>query len=200
VKGKLEISVSQHCKRRYVERIVGETNENEIRVYLSKNDERLTGHIKELFNHAELVYQGQIGDNVTRKFWLKDDIVLITDTGENKIITLYRINFNFPKELTKQVIDSLVTDLKSMQEEVNVEKEKIDSVVQENNTNIETLKKEIAYYKSKIESIEFDINECKNTNASLYQNITSIHRQIDMRAAQLFNSQQYAKDLKSGNM
>lgn len=194
------MDVTKHCKRRYIERIMNETNDNEINITLSTQDERLTEHIQTLFSRSELIYQGAIGDNVTRKFWLKDDIVLITDIGENKLITLYRINFDFPKDINKIVINGLKDDIKNLYDSLEREKDNIDKESSENNIHIENYKKQIESLQTQIESIKFDIDELKSKNAKMFQNTQELHKRIDERAYQLFNSRQYSKDIKSGNL
>ena len=103
------MDVTKHCKRRYIERIMNETNDNEINITLSTQDERLTEHIQTLFSRSELIYQGAIGDNVTRKFWLKDDIVLITEIVRLGILNKSLLYISDDKVIKKLNIEPAIS-------------------------------------------------------------------------------------------
>lgn len=115
----MAIGLTNHVKLRYVQRIVGISDENEAKQYLAINEAMVMEKILKMFEFATFVFQGQLGAskmNPTSRFYLRDDVILITDTGMSKIITMYKVDFGLPERTTRIAIKDLMEDMGAAQE------------------------------------------------------------------------------------
>ena len=108
----MAISITRHTLERYVERIKGVKDKNERNTYITMNRELLEGHITTMFEHAEFVFKGKIGgDGTNKNFYLLQDVAFVV-SDENSIVTIFKINFEFPQEAQEFVIKCLVDKIK----------------------------------------------------------------------------------------
>jgi hypothetical protein len=87
------INITKHCLDRYAERVLGIEDLQTARQYINSNQDKVSEDINKLFEFATLILTAQInGDKSTKNYWLRDNIVIVTDTGNSTLITLYRID------------------------------------------------------------------------------------------------------------
>lgn len=152
----MAVNITRHCLERYVERIKGITDKTEKNAYITNNRERLEEHINEMFSHAKFIYKGQVGaDNASKNFYLLQDVGFVLST-DNNLITIFKINFDFPQDAKQYVIDSLVKHIQELEEQFKIEKEKVDEEIIQmeqqkelNNNEIKELEARIKLLKDK---------------------------------------------------
>ena len=98
---------SDHAQLRYIERIIG-IKGREAKHYLGRNREVVSRHIEKMFSHATFLWEGKLASPKTRRFYLRDDIILITDQHENCVITLYRADYGFSQSTNRQFVKELL--------------------------------------------------------------------------------------------
>ncbi|WP_219715439.1 hypothetical protein, partial [Clostridioides difficile] len=87
------INVTNHALRRYIERIK-ECEKNCVEQNLNLNKEQYQKDLNKMFEQSRLIYTGRFNDKYTEtNFRLVDNIILITDLRDTKIITLYRVEY-----------------------------------------------------------------------------------------------------------
>lgn len=104
------INVSYHCKLRWLQR-QRDIDQDSLASYLTLNDNKITSDIKDSFSHADKVYRGQINDNRTVSYYLRQDNVFIFDSESNTIVTYYKVSYGMPYDLDTRLRDSLVKAL-----------------------------------------------------------------------------------------
>ena len=125
------INCTKHSLQRYAKRFKG-VEQNEINQAIIDNKEQYETELNKMFDNAIKIYQGKFNDHNEVKYFLVDNIILIVDLALSKIISLYRIEFGFEREIDKTILSSLLSQLELADEEYikasNEVKEKIEEL------------------------------------------------------------------------
>ena len=194
------MNVTEHCKRRYVERIKKITNSVEIKEYVAKNMEQIVSDINKMFAYSEFIIETQInGDKTSKRYYIRDDIIFVVDTEDKTIITLYRIDFGFPDKTNRQIVKDLREEIYNLKDDFDSQGKSIDSYVNAKKINIENwqceiemLQEQINCFKRKITVAEEEIDEKRKSS-----NVTRL--KLKDYANKLCNSLEYKLDLKELN-
>lgn len=188
---------TNHFLKRWVERIVEITTEREINEYISKNREQIIEHANKTFEYAEHVYTGQIGDNITRNYFIKDDIVFVANTTNDAFVTIYKVDLGFTEELNSTVRKGLMKEIRKLSEE----KEEIELYTLE---EAEKAEHEIATINEQIEILRKKIVNLQRTRDFKNEEVKQIKRRtlnigldIKKHVLTLVNSKDYKDDLQS---
>lgn len=188
---------TNHFLKRWVERIVGITTEREINEYINKNRSMIIEHANKTFEFAEYIYTGQIGDNVTRNYHIKDDLVLITNTTDDALITVYKVDLGFTDELNTTVRKGLIKEIKKLTEE----KENIEARMQE---DIKNKEHEVSSIREHIKILHEQIKNLEKEEAFKNEEIKqmkkkSLNTNLDLKryTLTLVNSREYKEDLQN---
>jgi cell division protein FtsB len=190
-------NLTNHFNERWVQRIVGITTEREIKDYISKNKQMISEHANETIERAEFLWKGQIGDNVTRNYYIKDDIILITNTGDDALITVYKIDFGFPEDVNKMARRRLTDEVKKLTlSKIDLElqvMEQVDKAYHE----ADILEEQIKLLKEQIDNLEKQ-RAFKKDEAKMLQS-KSLNTGLELKryTMMLVNSQEYKEDLRS---
>ena len=177
--GAVDVTVSQHAKSRWVERMNNITDDKEIKRYLVDNSDKVVKDIKKSFENADFVFRGQLGKNhTTSDYYLLNDLVFVFE--KDTIITLFKVDFGIEYEdLNETIKRSLITALQRAvadQQEVKsksgVETKRIKSDIAKVNAEVNGLRKQIdlltikkAGLDSQLKAIDADVN-LANTKVS----------------------------------
>jgi hypothetical protein len=189
------MNITKHARKRYTERIKGITTKDEVAYYMNNNEQIITESILKMFEHSTRTWRGQLGDNVTRNYYLASDIVLVTNTDDSAIVTLYKVDFGFPAETNHKVVNDLIEKIRVL-EEYNEEElgkamedeKKLEFEVYHDNLELEILQKQIEDVKNRIKAKQEMIKVHKNKTSS-------IENEIKKYALMLCNSIDYKVDL-----
>lgn len=191
------MNCTNHFLKRWVERIVGITTEREINEYISQNRDQIIEHANKTFEFAEHIYTGQVGDNITRNYHIKDDIVFITNVTNDALITVYKVDLGFTEELNSTVRKGLIEEIRKLTEV----KEDIELRVLE---EIEAKEHEIGMLEDQIEILRAQIKNSQNTREFIKEEVKQMKRKsinvgLDIKkyALTLINSREYKEDLQS---
>jgi hypothetical protein len=167
------IDVRHHVKVRYCERIIGldavvgkeelerinaivnpkarDTElKSKINGYITLNDERIINDIRTAFIYSDFVYRGSFGgDNTTKDFYVRDDIVFVSETQRPRLITLYKVDFGF-KEKNRELVQWVKDSIEKLRDRAENIKSQVEDFVLE----------------KKIQNLEYD-DQIKNAEATL---------------------------------
>lgn len=191
----MTINVTRHARERYCERIKGIADKTERNAYITTNEEIILSHINAMFSHSKFIFRGKIGgDNTTKNFYLHQDIAMVV-SDDNNLVTIFKVNFEFPNDAKFYVINSLVEHIQDLGERFTEEKEKVDSRL----CDIELEKER---NDSEIKELESRIKILKDKNAMLdmekktaLQEVALISSQQQRYAWQLFGNSDYKNDI-----
>jgi hypothetical protein len=186
---------TKHFVERWAERVVGIQTIKERDQYISSNREQIIEHANTTFEHSQFIYKGQIGDNITRNFHIKDNIVFVTNTTDDAFITTYKVDLGFPDRLNTTVRKELLVEIATLREEKEEIEIKILMEVEDKEHEASVLEDEIKLAEEKLLNLrkqkDFIVEEVKNIRSK------SLNTGLDLKnyTMMLVNSKEYKKDL-----
>lgn len=158
------INVTKHALLRYVQRFKG-VDKNEVEQSINLNKDQYINELNKMFDNSRLIYSGKFNVKHTdTNFRMVDNIILITDVIDSKIITLYRIDFGFDRDVDCSIIDSLIKKL-------DIAEEKYISIME----NVKTEKDKLL---SQRDSLKIEIDTLKGTLNSMNESLKSMDEYI----------------------
>lgn len=191
------MNITKHCRSRYVERIKGITNTIERNAYITTNMERIDEHIETMFSFAKFVYRGRIGGDGSKKsFYVHQDIAFVVADTDDTIVTIFKINFEFPADAKDYVINSLISQIQELDDIIAQEK----AVIQEETARLDTDKEknslEIADLEERVKLLKARNKHIDDEKALLLQETAETIRKQERFAIQLFSNSEYKADVK----
>lgn len=144
----IKLTITQHCKERYAERIMSRDSKCDVAVYIAQNQEKIEEDINKMATYGEILYVGPLKDKNIVNVILNGTWVLLADKDIKKAITIYKIDFGLGEEFNK----SFVTKMK---EKIAISKGHLKEV----ELGIEIQKRA---YKDAIDECEKKIKDAKN--------------------------------------
>ena len=194
------MDITNHCKRRYAERIKNINNSVEVKEYISLNSDQIEKDINKIFEHAQFIATSQVGgDKTSKNFYISDNVILVVNTEDTAIITLYKVDFGFPDRTNRAITKDLLEEIAKLNNKLQQENNSIDKYVGSKkldidnwNNEIDCLQEQISSFKRKIKIAEADIDEKRKST-----NVTNL--QLKDYTNKLCNSLAYKMDLKELN-
>lgn len=188
---------TKHFIERWVERIVGITVDKQAKEYISLNQEMIKEHANKSFDFAQFVYKGQLGDNITRNYYIKDDMVFVTNTTDDAFITIYKVDLGFTDELNATVRKGLLEEIERLRKEeeeieleILMELENKEFLISALDDEIKIVEEQL---KALIENKKFIEEEVKN----IKKRNLNVGLEIKRHTQTLINSKDYKKDLQT---
>lgn len=151
------IDLTKHCKTRYVERVKGITGNFAVQEYVAANNERIIQDVNKIFTYSDFLIEDQIGgDKTTKRFYIKDDILLVLSRDESVIVTLIKVDFGFPGKTNRNIVKDLLVEINLLKEDLEESERSIVDYV-----NARTLERE--RYFDKIQLLQEEINSLNLT-------------------------------------
>ena len=152
IENTIKYTISEHCKQRYAERIMGKDDNGGVKRFIITNEEKIQNDIHKLIQYGELIYTGKQSQkdgkgNVVDVF-LKDCWVVLVDGRAKKVITLYKIDLGLDDDFNRAYIAK-------MMEKLNANKEALESVQQQ-------VQVESDMYRQMISDAEIQIKEYRS--------------------------------------
>ena len=193
----MSINITRHARERYCERIKGITDKTERNAYLTNNEELILSHINMMFSHAKFIYRGKIGgDNTTKNFYISSNDICLVVSDDNNLITIFKINFEFPQDAKDYVINSLVEHIQDLGERFTEEKEKVDSRLCDIDLEKERNDSEIKELEAKIKILKDKNTMLDMEKKTALQEVALISTQQQRYAWQLFGNSDLKSDFK----
>lgn len=187
------MNIKNHFKERYVQRINGLTDKQEIKQYITMNDAQITENITKMFEHAKFLYRGQVGkNNTTCNFYIADNLILVADSHVN-LMTLYRVDFNFPNEINRQVTKGLLEEINKLQELLEEATKDIDNYINQKTIEIENTDIEIKALEKQLEIKKMQKKVLEDDMKSRRGDVDYLNQEITKYANMLCNSLEYKK-------
>jgi len=156
------IIISKHAYERYAERIMSKDNARDINVFIQKNSEKIENDIKEMIRYGTEIYSGKPHTGNAKQndctYILNGLWIVIVDSHDLKVITLYKIDLGAGKAVDEAFRDSLVAQIAEAKANVRDEISLINGEAAQYQHIIDDNILLINEYKQKIKSLE-SINE-----------------------------------------
>ncbi len=161
------MNITNHGLKRYAERFK-EVSKEDLDSDIILNKELYTEELNKMFSFSKLIYTGRFnGLNENTNYYMVDNIILVVDIANTKLITLYRIEFGFGREVDKGILKTLIEQLDEAETEyiksMDVTKENRDDL----NYKILSLEEEIVSQKELLTAMEDSLEELKKLKKSI---------------------------------
>ena len=153
--------ITQHCKERYAERIRGRDAKGDMAVYVAQNQQKIEDDINKMLEFGELIYVGILRDRTDEALRDKKEVrvylcgtwVLLTDKTNQKVITLYKIDFHLGEDFNKQYVSLKMNAINEAREHFNKVAQEYNDFKQQYRDIISECESKIAEYKSAISKL-----------------------------------------------
>jgi len=157
----------------------------------------ISEHANKTFEFAEFIYKGQIGDNITRNYYIKDDIVFVANTTNDALITVYKVDLGFTEELNATVRRGLIQEIEKLSQEKEeiefqmlVEVEEKEHQAQSLDESIKIMEEQLLNLKKQKEFVEQEVKNIKSKSLNVVL-------ELKRYALMLVNSKEYKKDIQT---
>lgn len=148
---KIVYKISNHASERYAERIMDKDNTNNINRFVMDNREKIKTDINKMIEFGECIFVGKQsqkdGKGKVLNVYLNGCWVVLVDSSNETVVTLYKIDLGLGDEFNK-------TYISKMMDKINESKKELEYV------QLEVLK-ESNMYREMIDNTEAQINEYK---------------------------------------
>lgn len=190
-------SCTNHFLQRWTERIIGIKIEKEIKDYIISNRQMIIDHANKTLDHAQFIYTGAIGNNVVRNYFIEDDIIFVTNTTNDALITVYKIDLGFTTELNVTVRKGLVEEIHRLTSEYEEQEIKAMLEVDKKYEEADKLEEQIKVIKEQLALMEKQRDFMKEEAKMLKSSATNTALEIKRFTLMLVNSKEYKDDLRS---
>lgn len=190
---KVEITVSQHAKSRWVERMNGLSDTNEIKRYLVDNSDKVVKDIKKSFENSTFVYRGQLNNKAphsTSNYYLLNDLVFVEE--KMTIITLFKVNFELPySDLNEEVQRALIVSLQRATDEQQEVKSKVGVTKKNLKADIAQVNAQLNVHRNQVDLLTKQKNELDRQVKLADDEIIMANNRVELLASKLL----YSRDL-----
>lgn len=186
---------TNHFVERWTERIVGITTEREKKEYITNNRQMIIEHANKTLEYADFIYTGAIGNNKVMNYYIEDDIIFVTNTTNDALITVYKINLGFTPELNVTVRKGLMEEIKRLTSLYEEEELKAMMEVDKRYEEADNLEGQIVIIKEQLALMEKQRDFIKQEAKMLKTNSQNTGLELKKFTAMLVNSKEYREDL-----
>ncbi|WP_368490763.1 hypothetical protein [Clostridium sp. BJN0013] len=191
------IDLSKHCKMRYVERVKGITGDFAVQEYMVANDERITQDVNKIFTYSDFVIEGKIGeDKVVRRFYVKDDILLVLSKDESVIVTLIKVDFGFPGKTNRNIVKDLLEEINLLREDLEEDEKSIIDYVNARSLERERYFDRIQLLQEEINSLDLNIKQIDVDIEKKRESTKVLKLKLKEYVNMICNSRAFKDDLK----
>jgi hypothetical protein len=186
------INISEHARQRYVERVRGKDNRNDIAQFSVTNRDRIDEALRKMLGFGEEIYFGETIHSKNSKGETKKIHILISGSWfflvseDNALITLYKKDFGFEDEaFNKSYVKRVVKEVERLNEVATEasakekgEREKLqhdvnetDAAISDLRRRIKTLEQENEARKELLKLMNADAREAQNDIKDFISNI-----------------------------
>lgn len=149
------VSVSQHAKERYAERIMGKDEKTDITVFIYNHEDKITQDIQKMVEYGDLLFTGKQskGGNVVRVY-AKDAWVLLVDDDKNCVITIFKIDLGIDDAFSVEYVNKIKERLSEATKELDEKKQELSEQTETYRQLVADNNDTIAEYRKVIRSLE----------------------------------------------
>lgn len=189
------MNLVKHFYKRWVERVVKIEDEVAVNRYITENQEMIKEHAEEMFCYATFMYKGQIGDHITRNYYIKDSYILITNASDDALITVFEVDYGFTGDVNDFIRKRTMEDIQEMYDDLEEAKKEVAATLEAENAKLLALDVEIEELKKTLEQKKSQHKFILEGTKTLNQAPALIEGQIKVLATKLIQSKFYLKDI-----
>lgn len=119
--------ISHHARMRYISRIMGEADKRAVKRIAERRKAQIDASIKKVFQYSTHIWRGKVSNNEPCDYYLRDNIILVCNPDQDKIVTLYRVYNNYETVSGRDIVRALAQRIQELKE-AGAADEEIDEV------------------------------------------------------------------------
>lgn len=179
--------ISKHAMERYSQRLLNKDNMVDVNKFIKENEEKIKTDLNKMVSYGECIFIGQQsqrdGKGKVLNVYLKDQWIILVDTSNETVVTLFKIDLGCGDDFNLQYIDKMMdrinqskTNLENARIEVEKESASYKEIMDDALCQINT-------YKAMIKNLE----EMYNGYQTIINNNTVKVSQANREVADLIN-------------
>lgn len=180
--------ISNHAKNRYAERILNKDDNNEIQRFITENDEKIKTDINKMISYGEVIFTGKQsqkdGKGNVVSVYLKDTWVILVDTKNENVITLYRVDLGCGDDFNNQYVSKMMDKLNESKDALMTTKIEVETESNMYKDMIADAQVQINQYKGFIKNLE---ELCNSYQGIINNNIIKVS-QANRGVAEIVNT------------
>jgi hypothetical protein len=172
----MNINITKHARERWVERVNPEAGD------------MVEKQVFEAVNKAEHIWQDKEGID----FYIDNNFIeYVCDLKKQAVITLFDIDYGFPKDINNKIANDLIQKVRLARE--NVEATKVNQTKQREKNEIEKTRylMDISGLQEKIKKLESQIKQIDANNQQMDAELNIVQKEFENLAYQLTYSKNY---------
>lgn len=174
--------ISQHCKTRYAERIMGKDKEADVGRFITLNEEKIKTDINKMIKYGDLIYTGKQSHNDKKSdvldVYLKNTWVVLVNEQTKIVVTLYKIDLGLDDEFNKTYITRMMEKLNECKKELEVIQQQVDEETKMYKELIENTETQIKEYKTMVNNLEELVSGYKTIISNNYVKVSESNRKV----------------------
>ena len=188
------MNITKHALRRYTERFKDFDTNEEVNQAIVELKDLFEQELNKMNDNAIEIYRGKFNEqNSETIFKIVDNIILVCDLANTKLITLYRVDFGFGRSIDKDILDKLKEDLENKDEIYILELEKVEQEKESKRADLEQLDEQIKGLEETLKSLGYSRKALKDYIENIINKADSSKNDRDDVARKII----YSKEFKS---
>jgi hypothetical protein len=196
INGNSNINISNHAYERFAERIHGMIDPTERRRYINEHKERLAKEIQALWKYANYIWQGQLYNNISRKYWLRDNIVVVTDVDATNIVTLYKINYGWGDETDRMLAEKVMSEVSRQRYELEGIELSVQADIEKIDHEAEWLERNVKAHEELAASFRAQLAAKQEERKVVRSKTDSIRKELELNMHRICNSLEYSREVR----
>ena len=150
--------ISAHVEQRYAERLRGKDDKSDINKFILEHKEKINIDLHKMIQYGQCIYKGKEsskdGKGKVLDVYLKDTYVVLLDSSNNTIVTLFKIDLGCGDEFNLQYIDKMMEKIEESKSNLDTIKAEVDEEAKMYKELIDESKAQINEYKAMIKNLE----------------------------------------------
>lgn len=186
--GELKYTISEHCKVRYAERIMGKDDNCDAKQFIVNNEDKIQKDINEMILRGDKIYSGKQSHNGGKgnviDVYLKNTWVVLADNQTDNVITIYKIDLGLDEDFNKEYVSRMVEKLNEQKKMLEETRQQIQAESDMYREMIDDFESQIKEYRGMIKNLE---ELCSGYKTVIHNNCVKVS-QAEMKVADVVNS------------
>lgn len=187
------MNLTNHFKKRYCKRLLN-LDDCEISSYIKQHNDAITAVSLELFQGATFLWRGSFNNNQPANFYINGMTVLVVDTDDNTLITLWESDFGFKDSINKNIVKEIVADIEKLQSKYKRCSEKSNKQALKLEVEAETIRRQMELLQNQLSLLDGKLQNHYRRMELLQNDLCVIQDEIGVLAVRLCNSLEYKMD------
>lgn len=165
----MSLTISKHAKERYAERIMDRDSQTDIVVFIRDHEDKIQQDIEKMIEYGTLLYEGpSVKDpKKTVGVTINGSWVVIWDTKEFVVITLYCIDLGVGDDVNKSFIAHALMQIDTAKHELAETERYIADSTAAYQKIIDDSEASLAQYRKRVKELEAHITGCRQMIQSM---------------------------------